>query len=101
VNDGGRIDIMGREVDGGKIAVGVSDNGCGISGENLQKIFDPFFTTKKNSGGSGLGLSITYGLVQRLGGQIAVESELGKGTTFTVTLPVESKEVRDEDLTCG
>ncbi|HYR02345.1 MAG TPA: ATP-binding protein [Syntrophobacteria bacterium] len=101
VGDGGRIDIVGRQVDGGKIAVRVSDNGCGISDENLQRIFEPFFSTKKDSGGTGLGLSITYGLVQRLGGQIAVESELGKGTTFTVTLPVETKEVRDEGLTCG
>jgi two-component system NtrC family sensor kinase len=101
VNVGGRIDIVGSQVDGGKIAVRVSDNGCGISDENLQKIFEPFFSTKKGSGGTGLGLSITYGLVQRLGGQIAVESELGKGTSFTVTLPVETKEVRDEGLTCG
>ena len=101
VGDGGRIDIMGRRVDGDKIAVRVSDNGCGISDENLQKIFEPFFSTKRDSGGTGLGLSITYGLVQRLGGQIAAESELGKGTTFTVTLPVETKEVRDEGLTCG
>jgi signal transduction histidine kinase len=101
VGDGGRIDIVGRPIDGGKIAVRVSDNGCGISDENLQKIFEPFFSTKRDSGGTGLGLSITYGLVQRLGGQIAAESELGKGTTFTVTLPVETKEVRDEGLTCG
>jgi signal transduction histidine kinase len=101
VGDGGRITIAARQLDGGKMAVSVGDNGCGISDENLQRIFDPFFSTKKGSGGTGLGLSITYGLVQRLGGQIAVESELGKGTTFTVTLPVETKEVRDEGLTCG
>jgi len=101
VGDGGRIDIVGRQVDGGKIEVRVSDNGCGISEENLQKIFEPFFSTKKESGGTGLGLSITYGLVQRLGGQIAAASELGKGTTFAVTLPVETKGVRDEGLTCG
>jgi signal transduction histidine kinase len=101
VFDGGHIAIRARQVQNRQIAVAVSDDGCGISEENLQKIFDPFFSTKKNSGGSGLGLSITYGLVQRLGGQIAVESELGKGTTFTVTLPVETKEVRDEGLTCG
>jgi signal transduction histidine kinase len=101
VNDSGRIDIVARQVDSTRIAVSVGDNGCGISEENLQKIFDPFFSTKKESGGAGLGLSITYGLVQRLGGQIAVESDLGKGTTFTVTLPLKTKEVRDEGLTCG
>jgi two-component system NtrC family sensor kinase len=101
VGDGGRITIAASRLDAGKIAVSVSDNGCGISDENLQKIFDPFFSTKRDSGGTGLGLSITYGLVQRLGGQIAAGSELGKGTTFTVTLPIETKEVRDEGLTCG
>jgi len=101
VNDGGRIDIAAKTVDAERVAVSVSDNGCGISEENLQKIFDPFFSTKKGSGGTGLGLSITHGLVQRLGGQIAVASEIGKGTTFTVTLPIETKEVGDEGPTRG
>ena len=101
VNDGGRIEIAAKPVEDGRIAVSVSDNGCGISEENLQKIFDPFFSTKKGSGGTGLGLSITYGLVQRLGGDISVESELGRGTMFTVTLPTATKEARDEGPTCG
>jgi two-component system NtrC family sensor kinase len=101
VNDGGRIDIAAKVVDAEHVVVSVSDNGCGISEENRQKIFDPFFSTKKRSGGTGLGLSISHGLVQRLGGQIAVESELGKGTTFTVTLPIEIKEVGDEGLARG
>ena len=63
------------------------DDGVGIREENLNQIFDPFFTTKKG-GGTGLGLSITYGIVEKLGGDIAVESRVGAGTRFTVTLPV-------------
>ncbi|MCA1743891.1 MAG: sensor histidine kinase [Desulfovibrionales bacterium] len=68
------------------IRVKVTDSGCGISEENLKRIFEPFFTTKHEQG-TGLGLSITYGLVKKLGGEIHVESEQGKGTSFTVVLP--------------
>ncbi|MCW8985618.1 MAG: ATP-binding protein, partial [Thermoanaerobaculales bacterium] len=53
---------------------------------DIKKIFEPFFTTKKG-GGTGLGLSITYGIVKKLGGEIAVKSKLGAGTSFTVILP--------------
>ena len=67
----------------------VSDSGTGIARENLDKIFEPFFSTKTKSGGTGLGLSITYGLVKELGGNITVDSTIGVGTTFTVTLPLE------------
>jgi len=65
----------------------VSDTGEGIAGENLQAIFDPFFTTKPQ--GSGLGLSIVYRIVEEHRGNIAVDSEVGQGTTFKVLLPVE------------
>lgn len=63
------------------------DTGCGIPEEHLPKIFDPFFSTKSDSGGSGLGLSISYSIIQRHKGTIRVKSELGKGTTFTIELP--------------
>jgi len=69
------------------LIIQISDNGHGIEKENLEKIFDPFFSTKLDSGGTGLGLSITYGLVRELGGSIDVDSTIGKGTTFTITLP--------------
>ncbi len=67
--------------------VSISDNGPGIAKEHLDKIFDPFFTTKPVGKGTGLGLSIVYGIVKDHGGDITVESELGRGATFHVTLP--------------
>lgn len=65
----------------------VSDTGCGIPKEHLDKIFDPFFTTKPEGKGTGLGLSICLGIIQRLGGRISVDSAVGQGTTFTIKLP--------------
>ena len=65
-------------------------NGMGIPKEHINRIFEPFFTTKKGVG-TGLGLSITYGIVKRLGGDITVESQVGKGTRFTVYLPFLSQ----------
>lgn len=70
------------------IILTVSDNGCGITKENLDRIFDPFFTTKTEINGTGLGLSIVKGMVSRYNGNITVDSELDKGTTFRVSLPV-------------
>ncbi|NIS80279.1 MAG: HAMP domain-containing protein [Anaerolineales bacterium] len=70
------------------VAIAVMDTGMGIPRENLSRIFDPFFTTKDESEGTGLGLSVSYGIVSRHGGRIEVESKVGRGTTFTVLLPV-------------
>jgi two-component system NtrC family sensor kinase len=86
VEDGGRIEIGIRENGADRLNVWVADDGVGIPEEHLSRIFDPFFTTKKGMG-TGLGLSITYGIVQKLGGEIHVQSEVGAGTRFTVTLP--------------
>jgi len=66
----------------------VADNGCGIPAESLQKIFDPFYTTKPVGQGTGLGLSLSYGIIKRHGGEIHVASEVGVGTTFRVELPI-------------
>jgi signal transduction histidine kinase len=84
----GRIEIRtGCAADGAHVWFSISDNGSGIAPENLGRIFDPFFTTKEVGKGTGLGLSMSYGIVQKHQGQIEVDSALGKGTTFRVTLP--------------
>jgi len=70
--------------------VGIEDNGQGISEENLKRIFDPFFSTKEESGGCGLGLSVSYGIVKAHGGDIEVKSKLGEGTIVLIKLPVRS-----------
>ena len=72
---------------GASLAVEVRDNGCGIPDADLTHIFDPFFTTKAPGMGTGLGLSVVYGLVKEAGGAIRVESEVGKGTAFTLYFP--------------
>jgi signal transduction histidine kinase len=73
---------MGRQVE-----ITVSDNGKGIPREDIHRIFEPFFTTKSAEKGTGIGLSLVYWIVQDHKGRIEVESEEGKGTTFTVQLP--------------
>jgi two-component system, NtrC family, sensor kinase len=92
VDDHGRIEIGIRDTGSDAVAVWIADDGVGIAEEHLPHIFDPFFTTKKGAG-TGLGLSITYGIVQKLGGDIAVQSKVGEGTRFTVTLPRGSTDV--------
>jgi len=69
------------------IEIRVADNGCGIPAENLAKIFDPFFTTKGQKG-TGLGLAVIWGIIDNHNGRITVESEVEKGTTFTIRLPI-------------
>lgn len=100
MSSGGSLTLSARLDEGRGVALRFSDTGCGIAPEHLSRIFDPFFTTKGNHEGSGLGLSITYGLVRKLGGAITVESEMNKGTTFLVTLPLamEEQRVNAEDI---
>jgi two-component system NtrC family sensor kinase len=71
------------------IEVSIADTGCGIPAEHLQRIFDPFFTTKAVGKGTGLGLSVSHGTVQAHGGDIEVESTVGKGSEFRIYLPVD------------
>jgi signal transduction histidine kinase len=75
-------------VEGENVWLEVADNGCGIAPETVQKIFDPFFTTKPVGEGTGLGLSLSYGIVKKHRGDISVSSEVGKGTKFRVVLPI-------------
>ncbi len=76
------------------VQVRVIDDGCGIQKQDLIRIFDPFFTTKPTGQGTGLGLSVSYGIVRNHGGDIGVESTPGEGSTFTVTLPVDEEQAR-------
>ncbi len=72
----------------GRVVIRFEDNGCGIPPENLGKVFDPFFTTKPVGHGTGLGLSVAYGIIQQQRGTLKVESRAGAGTTFIITLPI-------------
>ena len=74
------------------------DSGQGIPEANLARIFDPFFTTKPVGQGTGLGLSICYGIVEKMGGSITVNSQVGQGTTFTVTLPINSETTSEPEV---
>jgi two-component system NtrC family sensor kinase len=74
---------------GGTVEILCTDHGKGIEQENIKKIFEPFYTTKDVGKGTGLGLSVSYGIIKGHGGEIKVDSEIGKGTTFTLILPVQ------------
>ncbi len=88
IKESGTITIR-TGTDGDWVWIEISDTGVGIPPENLQRIFEPFFTTKPIGQGTGLGLSLSYNIVTKHGGRIEVDSEVGKGTRFTVRLPVE------------
>ena len=92
-SDGGNISITTQYNDSknDSINILISDSGCGIPKENLTKIFDPFYSTKGQKG-TGLGLAVVWGIIEKHQGKIDVESEPGKGTTFKITLPVNQSE---------
>ena len=89
MESGGRLDIGVKKEGSEQITIVIADNGHGIPHADLKRIFEPFFSTRTGHRGTGLGLSITYGLVKEIEGDIAVESKLGEGTRFIVTLPVK------------
>jgi signal transduction histidine kinase len=98
MKNGGTVRINLSE-SGGAVAIAVQDNGIGIPEKNLQRIFDPFFTTKPEGEGTGLGLSVSFGIITRHGGKIDVDSKPGLGTTFTILLPTEQQEIQAEEET--
>ena len=87
---GGLLGISLANGCGGEVILSISDTGTGIMAENEARIFDPFFTTKPAGKGTGLGLAVSYGIVRDHRGEIRVNSSLGKGSTFSIVLPVEN-----------
>jgi two-component system NtrC family sensor kinase len=85
---GGHLLIRLASLGDNEAAIEFTDTGAGIADDNIKKVFEPFFSTKENGDGTGLGLSISYRIVQNHGGRIEVQSQPGKGTTFTVFLPL-------------
>jgi two-component system, NtrC family, sensor kinase len=88
----GGILSVSSSCEGDGVEIRCRDTGCGISAENMEKIFEPFFTTKSEKDGTGLGLSISLGIVKNHGGALTVDSQPGRGTTFTVRLPAVKNE---------
>lgn len=90
IKDRGTLEIR-TYTQGGYVCVDITDSGCGIAPENINKLFEPFFTTKPVGQGTGLGLSISYEIIKKHGGDITVRSKVGEGTTFTVMLPFQTQ----------
>jgi two-component system, NtrC family, sensor kinase len=87
IPDGGQIVVGTSTADDGSLVAEISDTGIGIAPENVAKIYDPFYTTKGVGQGTGLGLAVSYGIIQEHAGRISVDSTPGQGTTFRITLP--------------
>jgi two-component system NtrC family sensor kinase len=96
---GGTVSVRSRLIEEGEqewAELTISDTGCGIPAEDLERVFDPFFTTKPPGQGTGLGLAISYGIVAEHRGDIHVESHVDRGTTVSVRLPVLTEDLADE-----
>jgi len=91
IGEKGEISITAKTINGNKLKIDIKDTGPGIPQDKLDEIFNPFYTTKDPGKGTGLGLFIVRQLVERNGGRISVQSEVGKGTTFVLTFPVTQK----------
>ena len=89
--EGGKLTLR-TSADDSQLKIEVQDTGCGISVESMRKLFTPFFTTKREVKGVGLGLAVSYGIIQRHQGRIEVQSKEGEGTTFTIYLPLHHEE---------
>ena len=95
IKETGDIYIRTKE-ENNNLIIEIEDNGIGISKENLTKVFEPFFTTKGVGEGTGLGMSISYKIIESHGGKINIDSEVGKGTKFTITLPKDGLKEQQE-----
>jgi len=95
--NGGSLHVSMSHTDDA-VAIAIQDTGTGIPPENVTRIFDPFFTTKPEGEGTGLGLSVSYGIVSHHRGRIDVESVVGQGTTFTILLPTRQPGAVPEEI---
>ena len=93
--EGGRLSFRTWQNEG-NVLIGISDTGEGMPEEVRRRVFEPFYTTKREKG-SGLGMSVSYGIIERHGGRIEVKSEVGKGTTFTISLPITISSVQNTE----
>jgi signal transduction histidine kinase len=89
MKDGGRLEIVAKREDTDFVSITFSDSGPGIAEADLKHVFEPFFYDRTGESGTGLGLAVIYALVQEIGGQISVQSKLGKGTRFNIRLPLK------------
>jgi two-component system, NtrC family, sensor kinase len=87
----GQLTLETRQDESGIIEMVITDSGCGIPPENIDRIFDPFFTTKGVGQGTGLGLSVSYGIIRKHNGDLNVSSTPGQGSTFTISLPTKTE----------
>jgi two-component system NtrC family sensor kinase len=92
------IGVSASKPDQKGVEITCTDTGCGIPSENLDKLFDPFFTTKEIGQGTGLGLAVSYGIIEGHGGTIWVQSKVGRGSTFTIWLPIEEESAKHENI---
>jgi signal transduction histidine kinase len=91
----GILEVRTRPDGDSSVVVEIEDYGCGISPENLPHIFEPFFTTKPVGSGTGMGLSVSYGIARDHGGSLEAESRVGQGSLFRIRLPVERPKQND------
>ena len=92
--EGGTLTMRARIIhDQDEVELSISDTGCGIQEKDLPHVFEPFFTTKEGGKGTGLGLAVVYGIIQRHNGNIDVRSRVNAGSTFTLTIPTKSPSV--------
>ncbi|MCK5695750.1 MAG: hypothetical protein KAH62_03970 [Desulfobacula sp.] len=96
MKDDGRLDIGIKLNKKKAVVITVADTGSGISEDDIHNIFEPFYSSKDKHWGTGLGLSITYGLIKEIGGDIMVKSKIGKGTSFTLILPITAEAINDK-----
>jgi signal transduction histidine kinase len=90
MDEGGRLEISAFRQGNRHVCITVSDTGRGIPEADIKRVFEPFFSTGQGHSGTGLGLSVTYGMVLEMGGEITVHSQVNQGTQFTVTLPLKT-----------